>query len=204
MAIKRTKKDQIDSGKKELPKKLAFLNEAGIDYSLIAHDDVGDTWSVELPLAAIRALARKATELKDLKRNHKDVARQAALVPALQEDQAQLLALQEAKADTDSLLRKAVRRINALEKLQGITPGSKLPATPTSAPVTASPVAPTGAPVAPAKPGARQSGQARKAALIQPRQARVPKVAKKAATPTCAAPTDSASQAIASASSIAH
>lgn len=131
MAIKRTKKDQIDSGKKVLPKKLAFLNESGIDYSVVAHDEVSDVWSVELPLVTIRALARKSSELKDLKRTYKDVARQAALVPELQKVSAQLLTLQDAKANADSLLRKAVRRINALEKLLGIAPGAKLPSTAT-------------------------------------------------------------------------
>jgi hypothetical protein len=136
MAIKRIKKDQFDSGKKVLPKKLAFLSEAGIDYSIVAHDDVSDELSVELPLVSLRALARKSIELKELKRAHKEVARQAALVPELQKDKALLLALQEATASADSLMRKAVRRINAMEKLLGIAPGAKLPAV--AAPIIAS------------------------------------------------------------------
>lgn len=127
MAIKRIKKEQIESGKKSLPKKLAFLSDAKIDYSVVAHNEASDEWSVELSLAAIRALARKASELKDIKSSYKDLARQAALVPELENDRVQLQTLREAVANADSVMRKAVRRINALEKLLGMEPGAKLP-----------------------------------------------------------------------------
>ena len=72
MAFKRTRKDQIDSGKKELPRKLAFLGEMKVDFLSFAHDeDTGET-TVELTAAAVKALARKGADLKELKASQKD------------------------------------------------------------------------------------------------------------------------------------
>ena len=153
MAIKRIKKDQVDAGKKELPKKLAFLTEGKIDYANVGHDESTDDWTVELPLAAIRGLARKAAELKELKRAQKEVTQQAALVPALQKDRAELIALRETTADTDALLRKATRRVTALEKQLSVPSQPPVKAAKAStakkAPATKAEAAPAEQPTAP-------------------------------------------------------
>jgi len=125
MAVKRTRKDQIDSGKKELPRKLAFLHDMKVDFLSIAHDEATDEHSVELSATALKAMTRKVADLKDLKASHKDVAKQAALVPELLKDREQLLALREASDAADEVMRKALRRIKALEKELGLAPGAK-------------------------------------------------------------------------------
>lgn len=126
MAFKRIRKDQIDSGKKELPRKLAFLGDMKVDFLSFAHDEDTGEATVELAAAAVKALARKGVDLKDLKASQKDLARQAALVPALQADREQLAALRETSAAAAEELRKALRRIKALEKELGIEPGAKV------------------------------------------------------------------------------
>lgn len=126
MAFKRTRKDQIDSGKKELPRKLAFLADMKVDFLSFAHDEDTGEMTVELTAAAVKALARKGVDLKELKASQKDLAQQAALVPALQADREQLAALRETSAAAADELRKALRRIKTLEKELGIEPGGKV------------------------------------------------------------------------------
>ncbi|MBW8832287.1 MAG: hypothetical protein JF606_23345 [Burkholderiales bacterium] len=125
MAFKRTRKDQIDSGKKELPRHLAFLRDMKVDFLSFAHDDDTGETTVELTAATIKAMARKGIDLKALKMSQKDLVRQAALVPALQEDSEHLAALRATAVVTEEELRKAQRRIKALEKELGIEPGAK-------------------------------------------------------------------------------
>jgi len=125
MAFKRTQKDQIDAGKKELPRKLEFLRDLKVDFLSFAHDDATGEMTVELTAAAVKALARKGVDLKELKASQKDLAKQVALVPALHADREQLTALRESSATTDEELRKAQRRVKALEKQLGIEPGAK-------------------------------------------------------------------------------
>ncbi|MCW7541608.1 hypothetical protein OOT46_27780 [Aquabacterium sp. A7-Y] len=125
MAIKRIKKEQVDAGKKELPRKLAYLQEEKIDYEAVTHNEDTDEWSVEMSSVAFRALARKRAELKELKAEQRDLVRQAALVPELQKDREQLAALREQSEATQSELRKALRRIKLLEKALGIEAGAK-------------------------------------------------------------------------------
>lgn len=144
MAFKRTRKDQIDSGKKELPRKLAFLAEMKVDYLSVAHDEDTGEMTVELTAAAVKALARKGVDLKELKASQKDLAQQAALVPALQADREQLAALRETSAAAAEELRKAQRRVKALEKELGIEPGGKI------AKKAAAPAAQAAAPALPA------------------------------------------------------
>ena len=126
MAFKRTRKDQIDSGKKELPRKLAFLADMKVDFLSFAHDEDTGEMTVELTAAAVKALARKGVDLKELKASQKDLAQQAALVPALQADREQLAALRETSAAAADELRKALRRVKTLEKELGIEPGGKV------------------------------------------------------------------------------
>ena len=126
MAFKRTRKDQIDSGKKELPRKLEFLRDLKVDFLSFAHDDATGEITVELTAASVKALARKGVELKELKASQKDLVKQVAQVPALLADREQLAALRETSAATDDALRTAQRRVKALEKQLGIEPGAKL------------------------------------------------------------------------------
>jgi hypothetical protein len=140
MALKRTRKDQIDSGKKELPRQLAFLRDMKIDFLSFAQDDAGGETTVELAAAVVKTMARKGAELKELKAAQKDLVKQAAQLPALQKDREELAALREAATSTTEELRKARLRVKALEKELGIEPGAKVrPATARKAadPVTA-------------------------------------------------------------------
>lgn len=125
MAAKRTRKEQIDAGKRELPKKLSFLQEQKVDYLSITHDEASGELTVELGAAAVKALARKASELKELKAGQKELAKQAALVPELLKDREQLIELRAASDAADEVMRKALRRIKALEKQLGLTEGAK-------------------------------------------------------------------------------
>ena len=126
MAFKRIRRDQVDTGKKELPRKLEFLRELKVDFLSFAHDDETGETTVELTAATAKALARKGADLKELKASQKDLLKQAALVPALLADREQLAALHETSAATSESLRKAERRIKALEKELGIEPGAKI------------------------------------------------------------------------------
>jgi len=125
MAFKRTRKDQIDSGKKELPRKLEFLRDLKVDFLSFAHDDATGEITVELTAASVKALARKGVELKELKASQKDLIKQAALVPELLADREQLTALRETSAATNGELRRAERHVKALEKELGIEPGAQ-------------------------------------------------------------------------------
>jgi hypothetical protein len=125
MAFKRTRKDQIDSGKKELPRELEFLSDLKVDFLSIAHDDATGEMTVELTAAAVKAMARKGVDLKELKAGQKDLVKQVALVPALLADREQLAALRETSAAANEELRKAQRRVKALEKDLGLGPGAK-------------------------------------------------------------------------------
>jgi chromosome segregation ATPase len=126
MALKRTRKDQIDSGKKELPRQVAFLRDMKVEFLSFAQDDAGGEITVELAAAVVKAMARKGAELKELKMTQKDLVKQAAQLPALQKDLEELPALREAAASTAEELRKARQRIKALEKELGIEPGAKV------------------------------------------------------------------------------
>ena len=98
MAFKRIRRDQIETGKKELPRKLEFLRELKVDFLSFAHDDETGETTVEVTAAAAKAMARKGVDLKELKASQKDLLKQAALVPALLEDREQLAALRETSA----------------------------------------------------------------------------------------------------------
>jgi hypothetical protein len=126
MTFKRTRKEQIDAGKKELPRNLAFLRDMKVDFLSFAHDDDTGETTVELAAVAVKAMARKGVDLKELKMSQKDLSRQAALVPALQKDREDLTALRETTAATEAELRKAKLRVKALEKELGIEPGAKI------------------------------------------------------------------------------
>ena len=133
MAFRRTRKDQIDSGKKEFPRKLEFLRDLKVDFLSFAHDDATGEITVELTAAAVKALARKGFDLKELKASQKDLAKQAALVPELQADREQLTALRESAGAIKEELRTAQRRVKALEKKLGAKPAKKAVATKSSA-----------------------------------------------------------------------
>ena len=137
MAFKRIRRDQVETGKKELPRKLAFLRELKVDFLSFAHDDETGETTVEVTAAAAKAMARKGADLKELKASQKDLLKQAALVPALLADRDQLAALHETSAATSETLRLAQRRIKALEKELGIEPGAKIAKKPASSPAPA-------------------------------------------------------------------
>jgi len=149
MAFKRIRRDQIETGKKELPRKLEFLRELKVDFLSFAHDDETGETTVEVTASAAKAMARKGVDLKELKASQKDLLKQAALVPALLADRDQLTALRETSAATSETLRKAERRIKALERDLGIEPGAKIAkkSASSSAPAVADPQA-----AAPAEP----------------------------------------------------
>lgn len=125
MAMKRIKKDQVDAGKKELPRKLQFLEAGKVAYTAVLHDADADEWWVELPLASAKKLARSAADLKELKSGLKELTAQAAQVPRLLKDRAELATLRESSAAMETDLKKALRRVRALEKELGLEPGGK-------------------------------------------------------------------------------
>jgi len=86
MATRRIKRELVDSGKKELPKKLAFLLRDNVDFLAVTHYEDEDAWTVEISAAALQSLVRKKIELKVLKAGQKDLASQAALVPQMQKE----------------------------------------------------------------------------------------------------------------------
>ena len=151
MAFKRIRRDQIEIGKKELPRKLAFLRELKVDFLSFAHDDETGETTVEVTAAAAKAMARKSVDLKELKASQKDLLKQAALVPALLADRDQLAALRETSAATSESLRQAQRRIKALEKELGIEPGAKIAKKPATSPA---PVVADAQAAAPGEPAA--------------------------------------------------
>jgi hypothetical protein len=126
MAMKRIKKDQIDAGKKELPRKLQFLEAGRVAYTAVLHDADADEWLVELPLASAKKLARSAADLKELKSAQKELTAQAAQVPRLMKDRAELATLRESSAAMEADFKKALRRVRALEKALGLDPGGKV------------------------------------------------------------------------------
>ena len=124
MATRRIKRELVDSGKKELPKKLAFLLRDNVDFLAVTHYEDEDAWTVEISAAALQSLVRKKIELKVLKAGQKDLASQAALVPQMQKELEKLQARQEKSAAKEGELRKALRQAKAQERQSPATPAS--------------------------------------------------------------------------------
>ena len=124
MATRRIKRELVDSGKKELPKKLAFLLRDNVDFLAVTHYEDEDAWTVEISAAALQSLVRKKIELKVLKAGQKDLASHAALVPQMQKELEKLQARQEKSAAKERELRKAQRQAKAQEKQAPATPAS--------------------------------------------------------------------------------
>ncbi|HSI50651.1 MAG TPA: hypothetical protein VLA61_20470 [Ideonella sp.] len=102
---KKIDRSRIEAGRFELPKKLAFLAEAKVDYTSISEAE--DGWRVELPATAVAALAKLKASLKSLKADGKQVATVHADA---------LSAVTAAHEVTRKELASAQRKIKALEK----------------------------------------------------------------------------------------
>jgi hypothetical protein len=151
VGIQRIREVQVDAGKKDLPKKAAFLVEGKVDFVAVSHDEGTDEWTVELPLAAARQLVRKAADLKQLKAGQKVLANAAALVPELKKDREALVALRESSSGTEVDLKNATRRVKLLEKALGLEPGGKVPKAKASDSLLSDLPPPTLAPATPVK-----------------------------------------------------
>lgn len=102
---KKIDRARIESGKVELPKKLAYLTSEKVDFLSIVDKD--GQWTVELPAAALQKLVKAKADLKSSKAEGKKAAADQA---------AALLAEKDAHEATRQELAKAVRRVKALEK----------------------------------------------------------------------------------------
>ena len=129
MATKKIDRSRVDSGKVQLPKKLAFLTTEKVDYLSVTDRD-GD-FTVELPLAALAKLIKGRAELKALKADQKTAGKTHGDALAVEK---------AAHAETQSSLAKAERKVKSLTKA----------ATPVLAPAPSP--APAASAVAPSKP----------------------------------------------------
>lgn len=162
---KKIDRARIESGKVELPKKLAYLTGEKVDFLSIT--DKEGQWSVELSAGALQKLVKAKAELKSSKADGKKAATEQATA---------LQAEKDAHEATRQELAKAARRIKALEKkLQPVAAAPAPVAAPALAPV------PAAAP-APAVKAAAKPAKAKKA----PKPAAAPAPAKVEA-PTAAA-----------------
>ncbi|SDP61609.1 hypothetical protein SAMN05216303_105339 [Rhodoferax sp. OV413] len=102
---KKIDRARIDSGRFELPKKLAFLTSEKVDFTSITDTD-GD-WSVQVPAAALQRIVKTKAELKLLKASNKLTVGEHA---------ATLAAANAAHEESQRALASATRKIKALEK----------------------------------------------------------------------------------------
>lgn len=102
---KKIDRSRIDAGLFELPRKLGFLTESGVDYQSVTDRD-GD-WSVELSAGALQRLVKSKADLKALKAQQKT---------ALASSASELAQERTAHEETRTALAKAERRIKAIEK----------------------------------------------------------------------------------------
>jgi len=102
---KKIDRARLESGRVELPKKLAFLLTEKVDFTSVTDRD--GEWSVELSASALSKLVKSKTELKAVKGDQKKLATDHAAALAAQQQR-----LNELQAE----LAKAERRLKALDK----------------------------------------------------------------------------------------
>ncbi|HET9646145.1 MAG TPA: hypothetical protein VFP68_22955 [Burkholderiaceae bacterium] len=118
---KRIERSRIESGRVELPRKLAFLLEQKVDFLSLTDRD-GD-YTVEVSADVLKKLVKAKADLKAHKTDQKR---------ASSEQKAELDAERAAHEETRAALTKAERRVKSLEKrlASGSTEGADQ--TPTS------------------------------------------------------------------------
>lgn len=114
---KKIDRARIDSGRFELPNKLAFLASEKVDFTSITDTD-GD-WSVQLPAAALQRIVKTKTELKLLKASNKLTVGEHA---------ATLATANAAHEEAQRALALATRKIKSLEKKLATTVPTPAPA----------------------------------------------------------------------------
>jgi predicted nucleic acid-binding Zn-ribbon protein len=108
---KRIERSRIESGRIELPRKLAFLIEQGVDFISLTERD--GNYTVELSADALKKLVKAKADLKALKTDQKK---------AVSEQMAALDAEKAAHEEARATLAKAERRVKALEKKLAAAP----------------------------------------------------------------------------------
>ena len=114
---KKIDRSRIDSGRVELPKKLAFLLSEKVDFISLTDRD-GD-WSVELSASVLAKLVKSKAELKAVKGEQKKLVTDHA---------AALNAQKQVLEEMEAELAKAERRLKALDKKLAAADGSGAPA----------------------------------------------------------------------------
>ncbi|HET9645829.1 MAG TPA: hypothetical protein VFP68_21305 [Burkholderiaceae bacterium] len=102
---KRIERSRIESGRIELPRKLGFLTEQGVDFLSLTERD--GNYTVELSVEALKKLVKARADLKTLKSDQKKV---------VSEQTEAMNAEKAAHEETRVTLAKAERRVKALEK----------------------------------------------------------------------------------------